>query len=122
MRDRNVRELNQKGKSMKKLGLIVLVAGIILMAGCAGDDPAGPSGTLPTVTGLEILASSVGRTVNLSWTAVTSTDIDGYKVYFRATTSGDWAVVATVTSGTDGTHAEARSSGNYTVKAYKDDD
>ena len=51
---------------MKKLGLMVLVAGIILMAGCAGDDPAGGGGgTLPNVAGVAIGTASEGRDVVL---------------------------------------------------------
>ena len=99
---------------MKKLGLIVLVAGIVLMAGCAGDDPSGP-GTLPTVTGLEVLATSSGRTVNLSWTAVTGT-IDGYEVYFKSDGDGSWVALDTVT-GTTYSHT-ADNAGTYSVRAY----
>lgn len=103
---------------MKKLGLLVLVAGIILMAGCAGDDPSDPGGTLSTVTGLEILATSSGRTVNLSWTAVTD-DIDGYEVYFKSNGTGEWDDITTVT-GTTYSHT-ADNAGDYSVRAYKDE-
>ena len=103
---------------MKKLGLIVLVAGIVLMAGCAGDDPAGPSGTLEDVTGLAIGAASAGRDVVLTWNAVD--DVDGYYIYFRENTSSDWVQAADVTT-TTYTHT-ADNSGYYTVKAYKGDD
>lgn len=102
---------------MKKLGLMILVAGIVLMAGCAGDDPAGPSGTLADVTGLAIGSTSAGRDVVLTWTAVD--DVDGYKVYFRATTTADWTEEASVTT-TTYTHT-ASSAGYYAVKAYKGD-
>ncbi len=105
---------------MKKLGLLVLVAGIILMAGCAGDDPSDPGGTLSTVTGFEVLATSAGRTVNLSWTAVTD-DIDGYEVYFRSDGEGtEWPALTTVT-GTTYSHT-ADNAGTYSVRAYKDED
>lgn len=103
---------------MKKLGLIVLLAGIVLMAGCAGDDPVGPTGTLETVTGLTIDASSAGRNVDLSWNAI-SEDVDGYKIYFRANSTGAWTDSVDVTSGTSGQHANAISAGYYTVKAYE---
>ncbi len=106
---------------MKKLGLLVLVAGIILMAGCAGDDPSGPSGTLPTVTGLEIGAASAGRDVVLAWDAVTGTDVDGYKLYFREEDTGTWAEVADVTTNT-ATHGNATAAGYYAVKAYEGSD
>ncbi|MCD4775086.1 MAG: hypothetical protein K8S15_03430 [Candidatus Aegiribacteria sp.] len=102
---------------MKKLGLMILVAGIVLMAGCAGDDPAGPSGTLANVTGLTIGTTSAGRDVVLSWNAVD--DVDGYKVYFRATTTASWTEEGSVTA-TTYTHT-ASSAGYYAVKAYKGD-
>jgi len=101
---------------MKKLGLIIMVAGVILMAGCAGDDPAGPSGTLEDVTGLAIGAASAGQDVVLNWNAVSVT-VDGYAVYFRATDTADWTEVTTVT-GTTYTHS-APSAGYYAVKAYE---
>ncbi len=104
---------------MKKLGLIVLVAGIILMAGCAGDDPVGP-GDLPTVTGLEVLATSSGRTVNLSWNAVTGTTIDGYEIYFKSNGDGSWVALDTET-GTTYSHT-ADNSGTYSVRAYEGTD
>ncbi|MBD3277198.1 MAG: hypothetical protein GF388_02775, partial [Candidatus Aegiribacteria sp.] len=102
---------------MKKLGLIVLALGIILMAGCAGDDPAGPSGSLDPVTGLTIEATSAGTSVDLSWNAVS--DVDGYYVYFRTTSTADWTQVADVT-GTTYTH-DATSAGYYAVMAYEGD-
>jgi len=102
---------------MKKLGLMLLVVGVVLMAGCAGDDPSGPSGTLENVTGLAIGSNSSGRDVILNWNAVD--DVDGYKVYFRATSAGTWAEVGDV-SATTYTH-NASSAGYYAVKAYKDE-
>jgi len=104
---------------MKKLGLLALVAGIVLMAGCAGDDPAGPGGTLADVSGVTISASSAGRDVILTWTALT--DVDGYKVWFRATSTASWTEVDDVTSNT-GTHSDATSAGEYVVTAYKGSD
>ncbi|MBN2587523.1 MAG: hypothetical protein JXA64_09025 [Candidatus Fermentibacteraceae bacterium] len=101
---------------MKKLGLLVLVVGIVLMAGCAGDDPAGPSGTLEDVTGLAIGSASAGRDVVLTWNAVSVT-VDGYAVFFRATETADWTEIQQVT-GTTYTHT-ADNSGYYTVKAYE---
>ncbi|MEN8207704.1 MAG: fibronectin type III domain-containing protein [Candidatus Fermentibacteria bacterium] len=103
---------------MKKLGLIVLVAGIILMAGCAGDDPVGPGGTLAPVTGVEIGTASAGQDVVVNWTAVS--DVDGYKVWFKATSTGTWAEVGDVT-GVTFTHV-APSAGYYVVTAYKGSD
>ena len=74
---------------MKKLGLMMLVAGIILMAGCAGDDPAGPGGTLADVAGVAIGTASTGQSIAITWTALT--DVDGYKVWFRTSTTGDFS-------------------------------
>ncbi len=104
---------------MKKLGLLVLVAGIVLMAGCAGDDPAGGGGgNLDNVAGVAISANSAGRNVVITWTALT--DVDGYKVWFKSTASADWAEVGDVTSNTY-THV-AGNSGYYVVTAYKGSD
>ncbi|MCD4670299.1 MAG: hypothetical protein K8S14_07625 [Actinomycetia bacterium] len=101
---------------MKKLGLMVLVAGIVLMAGCAGDDPAGGGGgTLDNVAGVAIGTASAGRDVVITWTALT--DVDGYKVWFKATTSADWVEVDDVTTNT-ATHT-ASSAGYYVVTAYE---
>ncbi len=102
---------------MKKLGLMVLVAGIILMAGCAGDDPAGGGGgTLDNVAGLAIGTASTGRDVALTWTALTS--VDGYKVWFRTVSTADWAEVGDVTTNAF-THTDAPSAGYYVVTAYE---
>ena len=100
---------------MKKLGLMLLAAGIILMAGCAGDDPVGPGGTLADVAGVTIDAASAGQDVVLTWTAIT--DVDGYKVWFKATSTGTWAEVDDVTTNT-ATHT-ATSAGYYVVTAYE---
>ncbi|MCK4670907.1 MAG: Ig-like domain repeat protein [Candidatus Aegiribacteria sp.] len=104
---------------MKKLGLLVLVAGIILMAGCAGDDPSGPTGDLPNVSNVAIGSASVGKTVVLTWDAITGTDIDGYKVYFKTDGEGTGNEIADVTTNTY-TH-DASSAGTYVVKAYEGD-
>ena len=105
---------------MKKLGLLALMLGVALIAGCAGDDPAGPGGTLESVTGLEIDEDNCeGRDIALTWDAV-SIDVDGYKVYF-STDESEWTEVGDVTE-TTFTHTGATSAGYYTVKAYKGDD
>lgn len=103
---------------MKKLGLMMLVAGIILMAGCAGDDPAGPGGTLADVAGVTIGAASAGRDVAVTWTVLA--DVDGYKVWFRASSTGTWAEVGDVT--TNAFTDTATSAGYYVVTAYKESD
>ena len=100
---------------MKKLGLMILVTGIVLLAGCAGDNPANPGGTLADVTGLTIDAASAGQNIVLTWTAVS--DVDGYYVYFRTTSTGTWEKVGDVTT-TTYTHT-ATSAGYYVVMAYK---
>ncbi len=103
---------------MKKLGLMMLVAGIILMAGCAGDDPAGPGGTLADVEGVAISSASDGQNIALTWTAIA--DVDGYKVWFRATSTGTYAEVDDVT--TNASTVTATSAGYYVVTAYKGSD
>ncbi|MCK5115994.1 MAG: hypothetical protein KAR44_05300 [Candidatus Aegiribacteria sp.] len=102
---------------MKKLGLMVLVAGIILMAGCAGDDPAGGGGgTLEVVTGVAIGSASAGRDVVLTWNAVS--DVDGYYVYFRENTSDEWGTAVGDVTTNAFTHT-ASSAGYYVVVAYE---
>jgi len=103
---------------MKKLGLMILLTGIVLLAGCAGDNPANPGGTLADVTGLTIDATSAGQNVVLTWNAVA--DVDGYYVYFRTTSTGTWDKVGDVTA-TTYTHT-ATSAGYYVVMAYKGSD
>jgi len=104
---------------MKKWTLLLACAAMVLMTACEGDDPAGPGGTMPTVTGLAVdWAASDGVDVVLDWDAVT--DAEGYKVYFRATSSGTWSEVEDVT-GTTATHT-APSAGYYVVTAYNGDD
>jgi hypothetical protein len=102
---------------MKKLGLIVLVAGIVLMAGCAGDDPAGPSGTLADVQNLTIdETASAGQDIVLTWDAVT--EAEGYQVYY-STDQSNWSEGPDVTT-TTATHTATRAY-YYTVKAYDGD-
>ncbi len=104
---------------MRKFALLLTCTAVALIAGCAGDDPAGPGGTLPTVTGLTLDESaSSGVSVVLAWTAVT--DADGYKVWFSTTSGGTWTEVGDVT-GTTYTHT-ASSAGYYTVTAYAGED
>ena len=75
---------------MRKITLLVLALGVVLMTGCEGDDPVGPGGTLPDVTGFAVdAAASTGQTVVLNWTVVQtkgSDAIDGYKLWFLRTT------------------------------------
>jgi hypothetical protein len=103
---------------MKRLTLLALAVAVALMAGCEGDNPSGPDGTLDVVTGLAIGDASTGVDVVLSWTAVA--DVDGYYVYWKANNSGDWVEVGDVT-GTSYTHT-ATSAGTYSVLAYAGDD
>lgn len=103
---------------MKKLLVSALVLGMIVMSGCAGDDPADPQGNLPTVQNLVIGAASAGRSIVLTWSAVES--VDGYRVYFRETAGGTWTEVGDVAT-TTFTHTAAVA-GYYTVLAYKGSD
>lgn len=100
---------------MKKLGLMLMVVGVVLIAGCAGDDPAGPSGTFGDVSNLQIdEAASAGRDIVLTWDAVA--DADGYVVYY-STNQSTWTEGADVTT-TTVTHTADRAY-YYTVKAYQ---
>ncbi len=103
---------------MKKISLIFVAVMIAALAGCAGDSTTEP-GTLANVASLELDNSSTGRTINLVWSEVT--DVDGYKIYFKADGTGDWSEIGTSTT-TAYTDADAMNAGTYSVRAYKGDD
>jgi len=111
---------------MRKITLIAMLLGVIMLAGCTGDDPSGPGGTLADVTNFAVSATSAGTSVVLTWTAVASngTDaIDGYKIYFNedAATFVEGDLVGTIPDGTTTyTHA-ASSAGYYGIIAYEGD-
>jgi len=111
---------------MRKISLVTMLLGVVLLAGCTGDDPSGPGGTLPDVTGFAINeTASGGTTVVLQWNAVTTdgTDaIDGYKIYFRADESGTWTEVGDVPDGTLTYSHAASSAGYYGILAYEGED
>ncbi len=100
---------------MRKLSIIFMAVMIAAIAGCAGDDTTDPTGDLAVVQQLELDASSTGRTVVLTWSAVTD-DIEGYKIYFKTDGAGSWAEVGTSTT-TTFTH-NATVAGTYAVMAY----
>jgi len=100
---------------MRKLGIIFMAVMIAAIAGCAGDDSTDPGGTLTTVPGLELDATSTGRTVVLTWSAIAD-EIDGYKIYFKADGAGNWVEAGDVTT-TTYTH-NAVVAGTYSVRAY----
>ena len=105
---------------MKKLSLLALVLSIVLLTACEGDDPAGGGGTLATITGLEIGATSAGNTIVLVWTTYSGTeDIDGYEVYFKAEEAGNWVPLGVTT--TTGYEHVATVAGSYSVRAYEGD-
>ena len=107
------------GVSVKKLSLLALVLSVVLLTACEGDDPAGP-GTLATVTGLEVLSTSAGQTVVLSWTIYSGTEtIDGYEVYFKTEGEGSWVALGTTTA--TGYEDIATVAGTYSVRAYEGD-
>lgn len=103
---------------MKKLLVSALVLGMIVMSGCAGDDPTDPQGNLPTVQDLAIGTASAGNSIVLTWSTVQ--DVDGYRVYFRETAAGTWGEVGDVTT-TTFPHT-ATVAGYYSVLAYKGSD
>lgn len=104
---------------MKRFIVMGLATALVLLTACEGDNPGGEGGTLPVVTGLTVdWAQSDGVDINLDWDAVS--DVDGYNVYFRATSSGTWTEVGDVTT-TTYTHT-ASSAGYYAVEAYKGSD
>jgi hypothetical protein len=103
---------------MKKIAILFMAVVIAAVAGCAGDDSSGTGGDLTTVQGLEIDATSTGRSVVLVWNAITD-DIDGYKIYFKADGTGNWVEGGESTT-TTFTH-NATVAGHYAVRAYKGD-
>jgi hypothetical protein len=92
--------------------MAVLVAAL---AGCAGDTTS-PDGNLAVVQGLQLDASSTGRTIVLVWTAVAD-EIDGYRVFFQSDGTGSFEQLGEVTT-TTFTH-NATVAGKYVVVAYK---
>ncbi len=103
---------------MRKLSIVFMAVLIAAIAGCAGDDSSGDTGTLTTVQDLQLDNTSTGRTVVLTWSEI-SDDIDGYKIYFKADGAGTWADAGESTT-TTFTH-NAVVAGHYAVKAYKGD-
>ncbi|MCK5787128.1 MAG: hypothetical protein KAH54_11310 [Candidatus Sabulitectum sp.] len=103
---------------MKKLSMIFMAVLIAALAGCAGDTTS-PDGDLPVVQDLQLDAASAGRTIVLTWAAVTAEDIDGYKVYFQADGTGSFTEVGDVTT-TTYTHT-ATNAGHYVAVAYEGD-
>ncbi len=104
---------------MKKLSLLALVLSIVLLTACEGDDPVEPGGTLVTVTGLALGATSAGNTVVLAWDTYSGSEtIDGYEVYFKAENTGStWTALGTTT--TTGYEHIASVAGGYSVRAYE---
>ncbi len=100
---------------MRKLSLIFMAVLVAALAGCAGDTT-NPDGDLAVVQGLQIDATSTGRTVVLVWNAVAD-DIDGYRVFFQADGSGSFDQAGEVTT-TTYTHS-ATVAGKYVVIAYE---
>lgn len=103
---------------MRKLSIVFMAVLIAAIAGCAGDDSSGDTGTLTTVQDLQLDDTSTGRTVVLTWSEIAD-DIDGYKIYFKADGTGTWAD-AGESNTTSYTH-NAVVAGHYAVKAYKGD-
>lgn len=100
---------------MKKLSIIFMAVMIAAIAGCAGDDTTDPTGDLAVVQQLVLDGTSTGRTVVLTWSAVTD-EIDGYRIYFKTDGAGSWAEAGTSTT-TTFTH-NAVVAGTYAVMAY----
>ncbi|MGB2756999.1 MAG: hypothetical protein WBD02_04970, partial [Acidimicrobiia bacterium] len=77
--------------------------------------------TLPTMPGSFARTASCSgttRTVTLTWTASTDTNMVGYRVY-RSTDAATWSVVATTTAlTTSNSHAKTLNSTRFKVAAY----
>lgn len=107
---------------MRKFTLMVLALGVVLMAGCEGDDPVGPGGTLNDVTGLAVDAASVGQTVVLTWDAYQEKGpeaIDGYRLFFHENATGTYLEIADIAAGTTTYSHTASAAGMYAIEAYE---
>jgi hypothetical protein len=109
------RNESEEREFMKKISLLFMAVMIAVLAGCAGDTT-DPTGDLPTVQQLVLDATSTGRTIVLTWSAVTES-IDGYKIYFKADAAGSFVEVGESTT-TTYTHT-ATVAGTYAVMAYQ---
>jgi hypothetical protein len=102
---------------MKKLVLASVSLALILAPGCG--DPSSPTGSLPQVTGLEVVDSLCsGTQVSLRWNSVP--DVDGYRLYWSETT-GSWDELVNVVDTTYIDDVSTRSNGGagyYTVLAF----
>lgn len=103
---------------MKAMLLFPAAALAMLVSGCGS--PSSPTGTLPVVTGLQVVDSlCAGTQVALSWNPVP--DVDGYRVYWSETT-GYWdEIVDTVDTAyvDDVSTRDNAGAGYYTVLAFK---
>lgn len=94
-----------------------LLAILISATGC-GSSASEVVGTLPIVTGITVdTLASRGDTIVVTWTAIDSTLVDGYFLWYRSGIDGIWNLAAT-TTGNSATHI-ASYSAYYTVMAYK---
>lgn len=78
------------------------------------------SNTLAAPTALSAAIASNGGTVNLAWTATTSTWATGERVYRATVSGGPYSLVSTITNLTTTTYSEAPGAGifYYVVTAY----
>lgn len=102
---------------MSRSPVFLLTAAIIVLSGCG--DPSSPTGTLPQVTGLQVVDSlSSGTEVYVSWNSVP--DVDGYRLYWsRYTYSWDELVNLVDTFYVDDVALRDGAAGYYTVLAFK---
>ena len=71
---------------------------------------------VPGTPTLKTKATSTKSSIKISWNAIS--DVSGYYVYRRASTSDSWTKIATVTSGTSYTDKSASGRYYYCVAAY----
>jgi hypothetical protein len=71
-------------------GFVLLVALVVTVGGCGGDDQSPLTGTdtTPPSTPVGLQGTSVQRTIHLSWTPNSEPDLAGYSVY-SSTDPGD---------------------------------
>ncbi|MCD4707677.1 MAG: hypothetical protein K8S62_08045 [Candidatus Sabulitectum sp.] len=103
---------------MKLIAAVSLTTFIAILA-CGSSPSSSTPDSLATVQGFEVNRSaSKGDTVVLEWTPL-SQDVDGYHIYSQGLDADDWSIIGS-SDGSTWTHI-ASSTGEYCVKAYKDD-
>jgi len=99
---------------MKKVFLLLLlVPFLFVMVGCEED----PVEEIDPPSGLVLAGASNEYYLVISWTASSTSDIDGYRVYYNGSATPIYENTSTTFTHGDGTNAPAL--GDYEIKAYR---